>query len=260
MPHITLLSDFGLRDASVAIAKGILMQQAPGAVITDISHEVKPFYTAQAAYLLGAAYGSFPQGTVHIALFDLFSDAGPRLVLSQHRGHYFLTPDNGLLPLALGTLPERSWLCMQLLPGQTMSHWLSAAGSTATLLDTQTPEVIGLQEFTLSKLPPKPHTGMAHELEGEVIHIDHYENVVMSITKEQFDEAANGRRFRIFFSQDEEEVEELSSSYNDVREGYKLCRFNSNGYLELCINRGKAASLFGLRIGSRHNGIKITFE
>src|SRR2546423_1818667 len=102
MPCITLLSDFGLQDASVAIARGILMQHCPGHPIIDISHEVKPFYTAQAAYLISSACKNFPAATCHVLLFDLFSDAMPRLALYESDGHYFLTPDNGLLPLALG--------------------------------------------------------------------------------------------------------------------------------------------------------------
>ena len=105
----------------------------------------------------------------------------------------------------------------------------------------------------ISHLPP---TGT---LECEVIHVDRYENVVLNVTKEQFESIGRGGPFRLQFMQ-VEEINEISDSYNDVRQGYKLCRFNSNDYLEICINRGKAASLFGLRLGSRNNNIKLLFE
>ena len=260
MPCITLLSDFGLQDASVAIARGVLMQHIPAASIVDITHDVKPFHTGQAAYLLGAAYGRFPAGTVHMLLFDLFSETVPRLMLCEHLGHYFLTPDNGLLPLALRTADIPAWQCFELTKNQTFTTWLDAAGKVAGTLLSGNPGHQGLPPATLKVIPDKS----LPRLEGgaiacEVIHIDHYENVVINITRQQFAEWGGGRPFRLQFMA-MEEITEISDNYHDVREGFKLCRFNSNDYLEICINRGKAASLFGLRLGGKHNDLKITFE
>lgn len=270
MPCITLISDFGLRDASVAIAKGVLMQHARGVPIIDISHEVIPYHTAQAAYLLGTAWGSFPEGTIHVVLFDIFSDALPRLVLSEYKGHYFLSPDNGVLPATLGALPSQSWLCFELTPGHSFTDWLHAAGNTISkLLSTEnTNQQINQSTNQPINLPPiqlinqstsQPINQSTSELACEVIHTDHYGNVVTSVTRDAFEAARQGRRFRLEFMQSEE-LTELSSHYHDVREGYRLCRFNSNGYLEICINRGNAAGLLGLRPGSRHNNLKLYFE
>ena len=87
MGFITLLSDFGLQDASVASVKGVLAQHLPEARIIDISHELEPFYLQQAAYLLLSSYKSFPQHTCHILLFDVFYDATPKLVICEKDGH-----------------------------------------------------------------------------------------------------------------------------------------------------------------------------
>ena len=100
---------------------------------------------------------------------------------------------------------------------------------------------------------------IGNEINCEVIHIDHYENVVLNITRDQFNNYVQGRNFTLHFAQIED-ISEISDNYADVRPGIKLCRFNSAGYMEICVNRGNAASLFGLRIGSRNNGIKIIFE
>jgi hypothetical protein len=260
MACITLLSDFGLQDASVAIAKGILMQHTPNTPIIDISHDIKPFHTRQAAYLLSLAYKNFTPGTCHILLFDLFSETNPRLALCEYQGHYFLTPDNGLLPLALGATSYNAWQCFEMKKENTFTDWLSTAGAIANSLQSQKPDALNLAPLQLKiatqKITPSFESGA---ILCDVIHIDHYENVVLNITRQQFDQYANGRAFRLQFM-GMEEVEEISNSYHDVREGYKLCRFNYNGYLEICINRGKAASLFGLRLDGRHNNIKIVFE
>ncbi len=260
MACITLLSDFGLQEASVAIAKGILMQHLPATPIIDISHEIQPFNTGQAAYLLASAYPGFPQGTVHVLLFDLFSEVTPRLVLCEYSGHYFLTPDNGLLPLALGAEVKDALLCFELTNEHTFPDWLHEAGKVIYSLQSKKPEGLGLSPLQLKITQDK---GAARFEAGvimcEAIHIDHYENVVLNLTRRQFEQWGGNRPFRLVFV-GMEEIEAISNSYADVREGFKLCRFNSTGYLEICVNRGKAASLFGLRLGGKQNDIKMIFE
>ena len=100
-------------------------------------------------------------------------------------------------------------------------------------------------------------------MECQVIHIDRYENVVINVTKQQFEDIGKGRNFRISFMRDEE-ITEISTHYHNVKPGEKLCRFNNNGYLEIAINRGQAASLFGLTLYREqhlfYNTIKIFFE
>jgi S-adenosylmethionine hydrolase len=259
MVCITLLSDFGSKDASVAITKGILMQHTTLPII-DITHEITPYHTQQAAYLLHAGYRNFSPGCIHIILSDLFSEKSPRLVLCYHRGHYFLAPDNGVIPLALSSNPEKTWLCKAFDPKESFSDWLfSAASVIKSRSETNTDQLL-LPE----SVAREPKAALLPDVKGNVIncdivHIDRYENVVINVTRELFDAVGQGRLFRLQFMR-MEEINELTESYTDVREGYKLCRFNSSGYLEICINRGRAASLFGLRLGGKNNHIKLSFE
>jgi len=83
-------------------------------------------------------------------------------------------------------------------------------------------------------------------IEGQIIFIDNFENVIVNITHEQFEEQRKGRSFRIVFKRDEM-IDRISESYADVNEGEKLALFNSAGYLEIAINKGNAAGLFGLK-------------
>jgi hypothetical protein len=64
-------------------------------------------------------------------------------------------------------------------------------------------------------------------------------------------------------------IERISDHYADVPEGEKLAFFNEAGYLEIAINKGYAASLFGLgefnttgQLGRRqyYQTIKVFFE
>ncbi len=258
MAYITLLSDFGLQDPSAAIAKGLLMQCVENPVFFDISHEIQPFNIKQAAYLLGIAYKNFPPGTFHLPLFDLFSSTDPRLVLCEFEQHYFLVPDNGLLPLALNGNTPDGYTCLVLSKEQSFHTWITTAGNVIEQLKTTSPNELGLSTVNLKTLPANFSANQT-ELNCEVIYIDAYENVVINFTKPQYDELSKRGKFQLQFTQFEE-IDTVSVNYNDVRVGNKLCRFNSNGYLEICINRVKAASLFGLKIGSKFNKIQISFQ
>jgi hypothetical protein len=83
-------------------------------------------------------------------------------------------------------------------------------------------------------------------MEGQIIFIDNFENVIVNITREEFEEQRRGRSFKIVFKRDEV-IEKISDTYADVQEGEKLAIFNSATYLEIAINKGNAAGLFGLQ-------------
>lgn len=263
MQCITLLSDFGLQDASVASAKGILMQALPEARIIDISHQVEPFHLQQAAYLLLAAYRNFPPGTCHILLTDVFYNKRPRLILCEKDGYYFLAPDNGILSLAFGEQIDRVFHCTELSDDDRFRDWMVAVGKMIHQLhyDGHTEN---MKACTMRVAPihwrPKAED---NSVECQVIHIDRFENVVLNITKEQFEVFGEGRPFHIKFVRDEE-ITQLSNHYYNVGIGEKLCRFNATGFLEVAINRGNAASLFGLKLyrdqDLMYKTIKIYFE
>jgi S-adenosylmethionine hydrolase len=264
MSCITLLSDFGLQDASVASAKGILMQHIPDAHFVDVSHLVEKFHLQQAAYILLASYRNFPKGTCHILLFDIFSEKSPRLVLCEYEGHYFLAPDNGVLSLAFGASVTSVWQCFELITPGIFKDWLNETGRIAALLQKKAPTDLGFATCTLTNAPnhwlPKI---TENEIECHVIHIDRYENVVINLRREDFDAHLKDRSFSINFARTEE-LTTLSTHFYNVPEGMKLCRFNSTGYLEIAINRGNAASLFGFKLFNEkhliYNSIKIFFK
>ncbi len=104
-------------------------------------------------------------------------------------------------------------------------------------------------------------------IEGQIIFIDSFENVIINITREQFEEQRKGRNFRIVFTRGEI-IDRISETYADVAEGEKLALFNSAGYLEIAINKGNAAGLFGLKGFSEkiregqlsYHTVKVLFE
>jgi S-adenosyl-L-methionine hydrolase (adenosine-forming) len=264
MGCITLLSDFGLQDASVASAKGILMQYVSDLTIVDISHSIEPYHVQQAAYILASAYDNFPVGTCHVVLFDVFAEKEPVFLLCEKDGHYFLAPDNGILSLIVTPDAIEEVQCFELAANYKFSELLHVAGATIAALQKKTAVELELTPHVINNAPVNWLSKTeGNTVECHVIHIDRFENVVINITRSEFDAIGMGRPFKIQFMRDEE-INELNSHYSSVKEGEKLCRFNSAGYMEIAINRGKAASLFGLRLHREqhlmYNTIKIFFE
>ena len=56
----------GLNDHYVASLKGTILSSVENPTIVDISHSVRPFDIAEAAYLLSSCYMNFPDGTIHM--------------------------------------------------------------------------------------------------------------------------------------------------------------------------------------------------
>ncbi|MEX0636464.1 MAG: SAM hydroxide adenosyltransferase, partial [Ferruginibacter sp.] len=107
-------------------------------------------------------------------------------------------------------------------------------------------EDIGDAEISIKvKNPLKPMLS-SDWIEGQIIFIDNFENVVVNIHRDDFEEQRKGRRFSIVFKRDET-IDKISETYADVAEGKELAHFNSSGYLEISINKGNAAGLFGLQ-------------
>jgi S-adenosylmethionine hydrolase len=103
-PFISLLTDFGLRDPSAAIVRGVILGIAPDAEIVDISHEVRKYRIRDGALLLWCALPYLPVGW-HVAVVDPGVGTARRPVaLEVARGDVLIGPDNGLLLMAADKL------------------------------------------------------------------------------------------------------------------------------------------------------------
>ena len=248
MALITLTSDIGSQDYLVGAIKGQLLQIDQDFRLIDISHQLLPFNYPQAAYITRNAIKSFPSQTFHLVLVNLFEHKPEQLLLAYHNEQYILCADNGLITMILESKPELViGLPLQKNAARNTLHCVSVMGTAikkiidgVSLMDIGQPDVPYLE-----KNPLKPLLG-ENWIEGQIIFIDNFENVVVNITREQFEEQRKGRSFRIVFKRDEM-IERISESFADVTEGEKLALFNSAGYLEIAVNKGNAAGLFGLQ-------------
>jgi hypothetical protein len=248
MPLLTLTSDIGNQDYLVGAVKAQLLKSNADFRLVDISHNISPFNYPQAAYICRNAIRNFPAYTYHLILVNLFESRPEQLLLAFHNEQYFLCADNGLLTMILEERPEmaigiqldKTVIKNTLYIIEVMSNTINKLASGESIKNLGVPDV----EY-VEKNPLKPMFSDKW-IEGQIIFIDNFENVIVNITRSQFEEQRKGRHFKIVFKRDEV-IESISESYADVPEGEKLAMFNSAGYLEIAINKGNAAGLFGLK-------------
>ncbi len=248
MALVTLTSDIGGQDFLVGAVKGQLLSTTDGITIIDITHELSPFNFPQAAYVCRNTVRNFPQGTFHLAFINLFDERPEHLLLAEHNGHYIGCADNGIITMILEEVPQKI-IALPLDKSQPKSALYCAAvfgQAFRKIMEGASLDNIGDPGVSIRvKNPLRPLLGN-NWIEGQIIFIDNYENVIVNITKEEFEEQRKGRSFKIVFRRDEI-IEKISETYADVPLGEKLAIFNSANYLEIAINKGNASSLFGLQ-------------
>jgi S-adenosyl-L-methionine hydrolase (adenosine-forming) len=247
MPLLTLTSDIGWKDYLVGAIKGQILQVNDGFQLIDISHQLTPFNYPQTAYVCRNAFKSFPEETFHMVLVNLFDTRPEHLLLAKHQNQYIAIADNGLLTMILEGQPEKVVaLPLEKTQQKTTVYFAQVFAQAFTdLLSGVAMEKIGNPDIviqTKNHLRPMLSNGW---IEGQIIFIDHFENVVVNITREEFETQRRGRSFKIVFKRDEV-IDKIGESYADAGEGEKVAVFNAAGYLEIAVNKGNAAGLFGL--------------
>lgn len=248
MPLLTLASDIGSHDYLTGAIKARLLNINSEFRLIDISHNIAPFNYPQASYVCRNAIKNFPDHTFHIILVNLFDKHQDHLLLAFHNNQYIFCANNGLLTMILEEKPEMviglPWHEGKL---KNTFHCVDVFGQTINQLVNGEPiRNIGVPDVPyIEKNPLKPAVG-DDWIDGQIIFIDNFENVIVNITRHEFEELRRGRGFKINFKRDEV-IDHISETYADAPEGEKLALFNSAGYLEIAINKGNAAGLLGLK-------------
>ena len=248
MPLLTLTSDIGQQDFLIGAVKGQLLQTNEKFTLVDISHNLSPFNYPQAAYVCRNAIKNFPAGTFHLILVNLFDERPEHMLLAEHNGHFIGCADNGLLTMILEEVPQKT-VALALDKNQQKNTIYCASVFAKAFNELQSGkkiEDIGDTGVSIHvKNPLRPMLGSDY-IEGQIIFIDNFENVIVNIHRDEFEEQRKERSFKIVFKRDEV-IDRISETYADVNEGEKLALFNSAGYLEIAINKGNAAGLLGLQ-------------
>ncbi|MFN8393644.1 MAG: SAM-dependent chlorinase/fluorinase [Bacteroidia bacterium] len=249
MSVITLTTDLGTRDHYVGALKGTLLSLVPGATLVDITHEVSPFNTMEAAFIARGACFKFPAGTVHIIGVDPEGGSRTGIVAMEMEGHYFVAPDNGVLSLVKSEA-EADWVQVNLdslplnISGRAFLVQNRMAPVAAALAQGKGLGDIGERAAVREYRWGAP-TFSENSLRGLILHVDHFGNAITNIHKDEFLSLKGDKSFQIFIRK--LRMQRIVGSYADVGKGDALALFGDNGHLEIAIREGSAAQLLGLK-------------
>ncbi len=275
MSIITLTSDFGVKDYSVAAIKGSLLKQVNDLTIIDISHDITPYCIPETAFILKAAYPNFPKDSIHIVGVDSAQTPEQDHIVAKLNEQYFIGADNGIFSLLADVEAFEEIISIE--------HPKSKNSNFPTLdvfVDIATQIILGeaLQNLGTRKkdlnkwLRNTPDIAQLNEVIAHIVYVDRYGNLVTDLSKTFFDEIGMNRSFEITASN--VKIKKINPHYNDIinyelpeekrkKAGSALAIFNSLDLLEIALFKsdpnhgGSAASLLGLSVGS---SVRIIFE
>jgi S-adenosylmethionine hydrolase len=239
---VTVLTDFGARDAYVGAMKGAILSVFPKAVIVDITHGVRPFAILEGAFLLDSSWRSFPEGTVHLCVVDPGVGGSRRELAFQAAGHFFVGPDNGLFSYVNERRPPFIDLPVPATASPTF-HGRDVFGPAAARLASG----VALEQLGSPtdeppvRLPEANARKVGGGWEVHVLHIDHFGNVITNLPGHTLSQlrAVNGTPVRTVRSYEGGDPDEL------------IALTGSSGRIELAIREGSAAERVRATPGER---------
>ena len=253
---VTLITDFGARDYFVASMKGVMLGINNQMRTVDISHHVTPHSIEEAAFLLRSCYHYFPNGTVHVVVVDPGVGGSRRGLLVTTSRFFFVAPDNGVLTyifeneldVEVRQIENRQFRLDS--EGATFEGRDLFAPSAAWLTRGQTPGAYGRLVSDYERLPiqkPEVRGGILH---GRVAYIDRFGNIMTDITPEDIQSLLQVTKKKEFSIQlGETTIQEMKSYYEQGSPDTPHALINSNGFLEIFLQQGRASDKVGAKLG-----------
>ncbi len=250
---IALLTDFGLEDSFVASMKAVIYSINANVKIVDITHAVSPQNIKEAAFHLKVCYKYFPKETIFVCVVDpgVGSDREPMLLKTDE--YLFLAPNNGLLSPIIQN--SSKFVCFDLsedfraLDISNTFHGRDIFAPAAAFLSLDKDRYNLSKAMDSSELVvfPKPFLKQNEGgfFETEIQHIDHFGNLITSITLKEINNFQISsvtinfinKKYKCFFSK----------CYSDAKEGELIAYIGSSGFLEIAVRNGSAARKIGCK-------------
>ncbi|WP_405142289.1 SAM-dependent chlorinase/fluorinase [Sphaerisporangium sp. NBC_01403] len=256
---ITLLTDYGLEDGFVASCHGVIIGITPEARIIDVCHLVPAGDIRRGAAILAQTLPYLPAG-VHIAAVDPAAASARRSIAVEAGGRVFIGPDNGLLSWALlasggaRAAYEITNEELFLTPVSPTFHGRDVyAPVAAHLCAGRKPADLG-PEIGLDRLLslPAPTARLGEgAAEGEVLSLDRYGNVQLSVTADDLVTLGVRVGDSLAVSMGRRQITvPFRDTYAAVPPGNLVAFTDSAGLVALAVNSGDAAQRLGLPPGA----------
>jgi S-adenosylmethionine hydrolase len=252
-PTIALLTDFGLDDYYVGTMKAVLADLCPEAIVIDITHNVPPQDVTTAAFALAAAVPYFPERTVFLVVVDPGVGTSRRGVAAQAGPHTFVGPDNGVFDLVFRRQPASLMVDLRepararASVGRTFEGRDRFAPAAASLARGLSLDSLGPAVTFQSQLAWPVAHGSAAGVDGEIVHIDRFGNLMTNIERSDVElllpavNVAVGNHDQI----------RIVGTYGEGDVGELVALLNSADCLEVAVASGNAAWRLGVERGAQ---------
>ena len=241
------MTDFGTRDYYVGAMKGVILSINPNVSLVDITHDIEPQNITSAAFVLSACYRDFPPA-IFVCVVDPGVGSERRAIVVESNDHKFVGPDNGLFSFILG--PNVRVIAIEndqffRKPVSSTFHGRDIFAPVAAHLSRGIDvHELGPETTDAVMLPNiRPKRTDENTLEGLVIHIDHFGNIVTNITAE-----IAGDAFQLEIGG--HLISDRREFYAGAKPGQPFAIAGSAGFIEISINGGSAAEKLGVRTGT----------
>ncbi len=247
---ITLLTDFGTKDGYTGAVKGVIKRINPQAEVLDVTHDIGSHDVLGAAFALNSFYGYFPKGTVHLAVVDPGVGSGRQALLIRTKDFFFVGPDNGIFSFIYQKKDLTDIILIS-----NKKYFLAELSSTFHARDIFAPVAAYLSlgvradqfgspakecmKFTLPEPVPK-----GKSLKGQIIHVDHFGNLITNVTTDLLRKAKN-----VEIVVRKTKIKKISRSYFEINEKGLGALIGSSGFLELAANQDSAQKLLKAKVG-----------
>lgn len=249
---VALFTDFSPSDPYVAQLKGSIKTIAPSAELLDLSHSNAAFDISTASYLLSKSTRTLPPGSIIIAVVDPGVGSGRAgLAVRTQAGRIYLAPDNGILTevLAREGLADARTLPI---PTESISSTFHARDlfgpAAARLVNSESFDSLGAKAEKIIRLPRNTATVMPNQAKGQVLHIDHYGNILTNIPGSELAKLKVGLLLTVTIKGKSLSLPFLRT-YAEAPADRPFALINSDGEFEIAINQGSAARELGIKVG-----------
>lgn len=255
-PVIALLTDFGTRDHYAGALKGVALGICPDVTLVDISHDIPPHDVLAGALELAAVYRYFPAGTIFLIVVDPGVGSARHGIAAEAGDFRFVAPDNGVLTAVLDEHPRHKVveLSERRYARPTVSRTFEGrdrfAPAAAWLAKGIDLIALGRPVVDIQRLAIAQPAVQADRIDGEVLRVDRFGNLITNIDRKSFDRLAGAPGVPIEIHAGGRQVSKVVSTYADAGPGEVCALFGSTDHLEIAANGASAAAELALGRGA----------
>ena len=257
---LTFLTDYGLEDGFTAACHGVAAQIAPQIPVVDITHLIPGGDVRRGAAVLAQTIPYFPPA-VHVAVVDPGVGTDRRGIAVAAGDAILVGPDNGLLSwaasvaggprMAVSLTNKEMWLnptASATFHGRDIFMPVAARLASGADLASAGTEI---EIDDLVTLPPPASRVLDGTAEGEVLTVDTFGNVQLSISAS--DASSIGIRYGrsvVIRCGRRQLTVPYRETFGSVAPGELVAFADGSGMVSIAVNSGDAAQRLGLPPGA----------